>query len=206
MRKSLLFCAAVVLSACSKGGDPVAPLVATTLTVSTSPTTITVNGTAQASAVVKDQNGNPLIGQAIAWSSLNPAIASVDATTGVIKGLTAGNATIQGKTGTVIGTGIVTVSAPATSCLTGPTVLNLAVGELKVLSANESKGCIKISSTSSASQYLVIGANSNSIPEQSAVYLLKSDTGEVVPNTTLLANPTAVAASLKTVELLPPSG
>ncbi|HUQ47815.1 MAG TPA: Ig-like domain-containing protein [Gemmatimonadaceae bacterium] len=204
MRKTLFLCAVVMLSACSKGGDPIEPLVATTLTVSTTPTTITVNGTAQASAIVKDQNGNPLTGQTIAWTSLNPTIASVDGTTGVVRGLAAGNAIIQGKTGNVTGTGTVTVTGLVASCSSGPTVLNLAVGEVKVLSATESKGCIKISSTGLPSQYLVIGANANSIPEQSAVYTLKSDEGETVPNNTLLANPVRIAAALQ-VSSLPPS-
>ena len=194
----------LLAAACSKGAEPVAPLVATSLTVSTSPTTVTVNGTAQASAVVKDQNGNPLSGQTVAWTSLNANIASVDATTGVIKGLSAGNATIQGKTGTVVGTGTVTVTAPVTSCVSGPIVLNLAVGELKVLSAADSKGCIKISSTGNISQYLVIGANANSIPEQTATYTMKSDTGEVVPSTSLLSNPFTTAAALQ-VSSLPQS-
>jgi pullulanase len=178
--------------------------VATTLDVTTSPNSITVNGTAQASAIVKDQNGNPLTGQTITWTSLAPTVASVDGTTGVIKGLSAGTATIQGKTGTVVGTGTITVSAPVASCATGPTVLNLAVGEVKVLSASESKGCIKLASTGNASQYLVVGANANSIPEQSATYTMKSDTGEVVPNNSLLVNPFKVASALQ-VTALPPS-
>lgn len=204
MRKTLFLCAAVTLAACSNGTEPSDTPVATTLTVSTSPTTITVNGTAQASAIVKDQNGNPLTGQTITWTSLNPTIASVDGSTGVIKGLAPGNATIQGKTGTITGTGTVSVAAPVASCLSGPTVLNLAVGEVKVINAADAKGCIKISSTGNASQYVVIGANTNSIPEQTASYTLKSDTGEVVPNTTLLANPFAVSASLQ-VSSLPES-
>jgi Bacterial surface proteins containing Ig-like domains len=204
MRKSRFLCALMLVAAACKGSDGTAPLVATTLTVTTSPTAITVNGTAQASAIVKDQNGNPLTGQTITWTSQNPTIASVDGSTGVIKGLSAGTATIQGKSGTVVGTGTITVSAPVASCLSGPTVLNLAVGEVKVLSAAESKGCIKISSTNSNSQYVVVGANANSIPEQSATYTMKSDTGEVVPNTSLLVNPFKVAAALQ-VSPLPPS-
>src|SRR5205085_9610017 len=62
----------------------------------------------------------------------------------------------------------------------------------------------KISSTTNASQYIVIGANANPIPEQTAVYTMKSDTGEVVPNNSLLANPFAVSAALQ-VTTLPPS-
>jgi hypothetical protein len=206
MRKSRFLCALLLVAAACKGTDGVAPPVATTLDVTTSPNSITVNGTAQASAIVKDQNGSPLTGQTIAWSSLNPTIASVNASTGVIQGVAAGNATIQGKSGTVVGTGTITVVAPVTSCSTGPTVLNLAVGEVKVLSATESKGCIKISSTGNASQYLVIGANANSLPDLPTTpsYIMKSDTGEVVPNTSLLVNPFKVAAALQ-VSALPPS-
>lgn len=204
MPKSGLFCALLLLVAACKGSDGTGPLVATTLAVTASPNTITVNGTAVASAIVKDQDGNPLTGQTIAWTSLNPAVASVGPTTGVIKGLAPGSATIQGKTGTVTGTGTVTVTAPVASCTTGPTIVNLAVGEVRVISAAESNGCIKIASTANSSQYVVIGANATSIPEQTATYALKSDTGEVVPNTTLLANPFAVAATLA-VSTLPPS-
>jgi hypothetical protein len=204
MRKSRFLCALLLVAAACKGTDGTAPPVATTLDVTTSPTSITVNGTAQASAIVKDQNGNPLTGQTIVWTSLAPTVASVNPSTGVIKGLAPGTATIQGKSGSIIGTGTITVSAPVASCLTGPTVLNLAVGEVKVLSAAQSNGCIKLAVTGNASQYVVIGANANSIPEESATYVMKSDTGEVVPNNSLLVNPLKVAAALQ-VSSLPPS-
>ncbi len=203
MRKSHVLCALVLVAAGCKGTDGVAPLVATTLSVSTSPTSIAVNGTAQASAIVKDQNGNPLTGQTVNWSSLNPIVASVDGTSGVIKGLSAGTATIQGQAGAVTGTGTILVTAPVTSCSSGPTVVDLAVGQVKVITATDSKGCIKISVTGAASQYIVIAANSNSIPDQLATFTLKSDTGEVVPNTTLLANPYRVAAALQVAPAVP---
>jgi len=173
------------------------------LTVATAPTSITVNGTAQASAIVKDQNGGPLTGQTVRWSSLNATIASVDSISGVIKGLAAGTATIQGKTGSVTGTGTVLVLAPVASCTAGPVVIDLAVGQVKVVTATESKGCIKFATTGAASQYIVVAANSNPTPDVLATFVLKSDEGEVVPNTSLLANPYRVSASL--VVPAPPS-
>lgn len=198
MRKSRFLCALLFLAAACSGSDPVATLVATTLTVSTSPVSIAVNGTAQASAIVKDQNGNALTGQTVVWSSLTPTIASVDATSGVIKGLAAGNATIQGKSGTVIGNGTILVIAPVASCAAGPTVVDLAVGQVRVINAADSKGCIKIPVTGASSQYIVVTANANSTPDILASFTLKSDTGEVVPNTSFLANPYRVSASLLT--------
>ena len=205
MRKSGFLCAMLLVAAACSGSDGTAPLVATSLSVSTSPSQVSVNGTAQASAIVKDQNGNALTGQTITWSSLSPTIASVDATTGVVKGLAAGTATIQGKSGTITGTGTVLVIAPLASCLGGPVVLNLAVGQATVVNGATSQGCIKISSTGASSQYIVIAANANSISDQLATFTLKSDTGEVVPSTTLLANPYRISASLATLSAAVPT-
>jgi Big-like domain-containing protein len=196
MRKSGFLCAVLLAAAACSGSDGTAPLVATSLSVSTSPAQISVNGTAQASAIVKDQNGNPLTGQTITWTSLTPAIASVDASTGVVKGLAAGTATIQGKSGSVTGTGSIIVIAPLASCVSGPVVVNLAVGQAAVVNAATSQGCIKISSATSGSQFLVIAANTNQLSDQLATFTLKTDTGEVVPNTTLLANPYRISANL----------
>ncbi|MDP9179791.1 MAG: hypothetical protein M3O61_19140, partial [Gemmatimonadota bacterium] len=71
MRKSILAGALLGAAACSGGGDGGGgPLVVTTVSVSATPTQITVGGTAQASAIVKDQNGNPLSGKAVNWVSL----------------------------------------------------------------------------------------------------------------------------------------
>lgn len=196
MRKSRFLCGLFLILASCKATEGVAPLVATTVDIVTAPNSITVNGTAQASAVVKDQNGAPLTGQTIRWSSLNPGVASVDSITGVIRGVAAGTATIQGKSGTVTGTGIVLVVAPSTACAAGPVVLDLAVGQVKVVTAAESKGCIKISTTGAASQYIVVAANTNPTPNVLGTFVLKSDEGETVPNTSLLADPYRVSRSL----------
>ena len=95
MRKSALLYSLAILTAC-KSGDINDPAVTTSVVVSSTPTQIAVGETAQASAIVKDQNGNPLSGKSIAWSSLNQSIATVTAQ-GLIRGVAPGNATIQGS-------------------------------------------------------------------------------------------------------------
>jgi Bacterial surface proteins containing Ig-like domains len=188
MRKSGLFGAILLVAAACSSSDGTAPGTSTSVFVSASRSQILVNATVRAKATVKDQNGNTLKGETITWSSLTPAIASVDPTTGIVKGLAPGVATIQASDGSVSGTTTITVSAPLASCLSGPVVLNLAVGQSAVVNAASSQDCIKIAATSSPSQYLVITSNSDSLTDQIATFTLKTDTGEVVPRTSLLTN------------------
>ena len=111
MRKFGLIAALALASACSSTDGP-EPLVTTTVLVSSTPTQIAINETAQASAIVKDQNGNPLTGKSITWTSLNQGVATVSAA-GLIRGVSAGNATIQGSVDGVTGSATITVVAPA---------------------------------------------------------------------------------------------
>ena len=111
MRKSALIIALVASAAC-KGSEIVDPAVTTTVVVTSTPTQIAVGETAQASAVVRDQNGNPLSGKSISWISLNPTIASVTGA-GVIRGVAPGTATIQGSVDGITGGAAVQVVAPA---------------------------------------------------------------------------------------------
>ncbi|MEO8577039.1 MAG: Ig-like domain-containing protein [Gemmatimonadales bacterium] len=194
MRK-LGFLSVLLLAAACKGTDTVAPPVTTTVTVSSSATSIGINETTQASAIVKDQNGNPLTGKTIVWTSLNQNIATVT-TAGLIRGVAAGTATIQGSVDGVTGTASIIVVAPAASCIGGPTDVDVAIGSARVVSASESKGCIKIASTAAGSQYVVIGGYTKSTPDDSLNYTLKSDEGETVPSTTILAKPMTIAASM----------
>ena len=194
MRK-LGFLSVLLLAAACKGTEIVDPPVTTTVTVSSSAASIGINETAQASALVKDQNGNPLTGRTVIWSSLPQTIATVSSA-GLIRGVTAGTATIQGTVDGITGTATITVVAPAASCVGGPTTVDVAVGSTRVLSATGTNGCIKIASTAAGSQYVVIGAYTSSTPDVLLNYTLKSDEGETVPNTTILSNPMTVAASL----------
>jgi len=122
----------VLLTASCKSEGGVEPLVVTTVSVSSAPTQITVNGTAQASVIVKDQNGNPLTGKSIEWTSLNTNIATVTSA-GVIRGVAPGTATIQGRVDGVVGTATVIVVAPVAACEGGATVVDPAPGAVRVI-------------------------------------------------------------------------
>jgi hypothetical protein len=195
MRKSILCGAILVYAACS-GGGAAGPAVVTTVAVTTAPTQISVNETAQASAIVKDQNGNALSGKTITWESLNPSVATV-LSTGSIKGVAAGTATIRGTVESVSGTAGIIVVAPVAVCNTGLTVVDLPVGGVSVLSSAATKGCIKIpAATSAPADYLVIAANTNIQPDIIGDFVFKSDEGETVPATTLFPSNSVVSASI----------
>src|SRR5678810_140995 len=85
MRKRGLIVALLIGAGC-KSTDGPEPLVTTTVQVTSTPNTISVNETAQASALVKDQNGAPLTGKTITWTSLNQSVATVTPD-GVIRGV-----------------------------------------------------------------------------------------------------------------------
>lgn len=194
MRKSCVTIALAALAAC-KGGEIVDPAVTTTVVVTSSPTQIAVGETAQASAVVKDQNGNALSGKSIAWNSLNPTIASVTGA-GVIRGIAPGTATIQGSVDGITGGATVQVVAPANVCSGAPTSLSLAPGEARVVNVLEAQGCVRVMSTSTQSQYVVIAANTNASPDALPTFVLRSELNANTPSANLLASPARIAASL----------
>ncbi len=89
-----------------------APAPVASVTVSLTPATVTAAQTAQATAVLKDAQGNVLTGRSIAWSSSNASVATTSSA-GVVSALAAGTsniiATSEGKTGSAT----LTVNAPA---------------------------------------------------------------------------------------------
>ena len=194
MRKSALIIALVASAAC-KGSEIVDPAVTTTVVVTSTPTQIAVGETAQASAVVRDQNGNPLSGKSISWISLNPTIASVTGA-GVIRGVAPGTATIQGSVDGITGGAAVQVVAPANVCASGPASLALVVGEARVLNVLETQGCVRVMSTATQSQYVVIAANTNAVPDALPTFVLRSELNANTPSGNLLASPARIAASL----------
>jgi uncharacterized protein YjdB len=70
-------------------------------------------GTLQYTAVVRDRNSNVIAGATPVWTSLDPAIATVNAATGLVTAQAEGTTTIRAAVGTVNATGAVTVLAGA---------------------------------------------------------------------------------------------
>jgi len=187
---------ALLIGAGCKSTEGPEPLVTTTVQVSSTPNQIAVGETAQASAIVKDQNGAPLTGKSVVWTSLNQSVATVTAA-GLIRGVAAGNATIQGTVDGITGSATITVVAIQAICVSGPTTADPALGAAVIVKSSDANGCIKIPSSSSFGQYLVIAANESPLPDQVANYAIKSDEGENVPSNTLLTSPLKIAASLQ---------
>ena len=110
---------------------PVATVEATIPTAS-----IEVGESVQATATLKAQGGNVLTGRPITWVSSAPTIASVNATTGVVTGVSPGSASItaqrEGKSGSA--TVQVVTAAPDRVDVTPPTV-SMSVGGTRTLTA-----------------------------------------------------------------------
>jgi uncharacterized protein YjdB len=90
--------------------------VVASVTVTAATTSLSVGQSTQATAVLKDANGN-IVTAPITWSSSAPSIASVSSS-GLVTAVAAGSATITAMSGTVSGTLPITV---ATSTTSGPT-------------------------------------------------------------------------------------
>ena len=87
--------------------------------VSVAPATasITVGGTRQLSATLRDASGNVLTGRAVEWSTSASAVATVSSG-GLVTARAAGLATITARSEGVSGTAAITVTAPPTNLTT----------------------------------------------------------------------------------------
>jgi uncharacterized protein YjdB len=90
-------------------GPPPAPIV-TTVTIAPGLAAVVAGGTTTLQATVKDQNGSPMTGQTVTWSSNNAAAATVSSN-GLVTGIAAGSATITATSSGKSGTSSITVTA-----------------------------------------------------------------------------------------------
>ena len=116
--------------ACGDGATeappPPDPPRATTLTVTPVTTSLTALGdTVRLAAQVVDQNGQPMAGAMVAWSSGNASVAAVDAS-GLVTAVAKGTATITAASGGVSGTASVTVTQALDSVAVSPTEATIA--------------------------------------------------------------------------------
>jgi uncharacterized protein YjdB len=74
-------------------------------------------------ATTEDSLGNPISGATLAWTSSDPDIVSIDATTGVATSVADGSVTITASQGSVEGTADATVAAVAHSVAVTPAII-----------------------------------------------------------------------------------
>jgi len=113
-----------ILAGCGGGDGPTKPVtppspptpppapVATSISVNPSSNTLaSIGATVQLTATVRDQNNNPMSGQAVTWTSANTGVATVSGT-GLVTAVSNGTAQITARSGNASGTASITVAEP----------------------------------------------------------------------------------------------
>jgi len=130
----------VTITATSEGQSGTATVNVTlapvaSVTVAPSSANIAITATVQLTATPKDASGNPLTGRAIAWSSSDNTIATVNGS-GLVTGVAAGSVTItatsEGKSGTA---SITVAGAPVASVTVTPASASVQAGQTQQLTA-----------------------------------------------------------------------
>lgn len=116
------------LTACGKDSptQPQARVSSSIVLSSNSATLTTIGQTLQINATVLDQENNPLSGAIVAWSSNNPAVASVSSS-GLVTAVSGGTAQIRATSGSASANASVTVMQVAVSVAIAPTTSTLAL-------------------------------------------------------------------------------
>lgn len=146
------------------------------VTVTLSPPTMLVGQTGQATAAIKDAQGNSLSGRTATWASSDPNVASITgagAITSKASGVVQITASSEGKSGSAQ----LTVTAPQPSC--SAPLLTLGVGEIRTLAPSEKSAFCLTAGTSS--EYVMIPFN-NSPVAASTVSLRVSGTNTSAPS------------------------
>lgn len=142
--------------------------VPTTVTVSPGTSMLdAVGATVQLSAVVQDQNGSPISGQALTWTSSAPTVASVS-TAGLVTAVGKGTTSIMAAAGNVNGSAAVVVQQV-------PAVLNKVAGDAQ-------SGMVGESLTSSVT-VRVADSRGNPVEGESVSFSVTSGGGSVSPAT-----------------------
>jgi len=119
---------------------------AATLTVDQAPSTVTIapdpvsldfiGATVQFNATVEDANGNPIVAAALAWSSDDPSVATIDQSTGEATAVDNGTTTITATANGTSATADLTVAqVPASVTVTPDPATLVFVGETQQYSA-----------------------------------------------------------------------
>lgn len=92
--------------------------VATSIAVTPSSHTLaTIGATVQLTATVRDQNNNPMTGQAVTWTSVNTAVATVSGN-GLVTAVSNGTSQITARSGNASGSANITVAEPVPTRIT----------------------------------------------------------------------------------------
>jgi alpha-tubulin suppressor-like RCC1 family protein len=117
---------ALIVVACGKDNPAGPPTVATVVVTPGADTLLTLGRTRQFTAVARDASGNPVNGVTLVWSSSNPAVATVDASTGIVTAVGNGLSIIRADAGGVMGQATLAVAQFVANVLVTPGTAGLA--------------------------------------------------------------------------------
>ena len=124
-------------------------------------------------ASVYDQDGKKITGATVEWRSLTPTVASVSSS-GVVTGLTPGQATIEAESSGR--TGSVALTIDPDPC-TNP--IALSAGQVRMLSGPNAVACVTLAPTTTSSDFLFITANAEQTQDNTGFYSVVLSTGDV---------------------------
>ena len=164
MKRTILAAVLLASAACKDSPTGVEPQEPAVVAVTTPQTVLVVGGSVTLVANVFDDPGAKIENAQVVWTSLDPEVASVSGS-GVVTGISTGEVTIEadasGKKGSVF------LTVDPDPC-TNP--INLAVGQVRMLSGPDAVACITLAPTSGSSDFLFITANATQAQDNTAFY------------------------------------
>jgi hypothetical protein len=164
VKRSIFVAALLALAACKDSPTEPNPQVPAVVAVTTPQTVLVVGGTVTLTAVVYDNAGAKINNAQVSWTSLDPDVATVSGS-GVVTGVSVGEATIEAESSGRKGT--VSLTVDPDPC-TNP--INLTVGQVRTLSGPNAVACITLAPTTGSSDFLFITANAEQVPDNTAFY------------------------------------
>ncbi|MEP6730645.1 MAG: Ig-like domain-containing protein [bacterium] len=224
-----MFCIAIAAGAAACGGGdstkpaPIIPpaLVVTSVSVQPGAVSIEIGSTTTLVAEVRDQQNAVMSGKTAAWLSSNPAVATIDASTGVVRGVAVGavsiTATVEGKSG--IGTvsvnplavSSVSITVPSTPTFPGQTAPLVASLKDKTGAPITGRNVFWLSSNTrvatvdATGNVLAISAGTTTITAQSegvsgtASFVVTAPPGTVAPTITTVSPATLTPGVVTTI-------
>ncbi len=171
-----------------------APAPVATVVVTPASASIAVGGTQQLTPNEFDAGGTALGGRIVTWATGDPTKATVS-TTGLVTGVAAGTVVITATSEGKSGSSTITVSAPVLAQCTSTSALQLALGEVRTLTAAQAAS-LCVGGLAASSEYVLIPFNNSNVATLTTnVSLTGTNTGAVTatPN---LAPSFAVASAL----------
>src|SRR5512143_2383656 len=173
-----------VLGICACSGNDGVKVSVTSITVTPAAATVLVGWTLRLDATPKDASGIPLGGQAVSWRSVNPSIATVDAS-GLVTGVAVGQTRIIASTGNLSDTAIVDATQDIT----------IGTGEYASLAPLATSGAITFpanASTTDSVLYMIVPQIATASEGAVAAFNL---TGGALPLAALVRGGTSATAT-----------